>query len=245
MALLLRMGGVPARVATGFSTGATDSKTGEYIVRDFDAHSWVEVFYPGWGWYTYDPTPADSPARSQQTDTLSVKAATPTSEGPSAPASDRTSDPTAGGTAVVEETGATDLTPFLAGGGAVVLLVAGGVLLSWRRRRMLARSGDPEVEELRLALQRSGRATTTDLTLARVEKMLAGSDGALGYVRSLRVARYGGGTERPTPRQRRALRHELAAGLGIRGRLRALWALPPQSAELRDALRPRRSRSYT
>ena len=46
MALLLRMGGIPARVATGFSTGATDTKTGEYVVRDFDAHSWVEVYYP-------------------------------------------------------------------------------------------------------------------------------------------------------------------------------------------------------
>jgi transglutaminase-like putative cysteine protease len=39
MALLLRMAGIPARVVTGFSTGATDTKTGEYIVRDFDAHS--------------------------------------------------------------------------------------------------------------------------------------------------------------------------------------------------------------
>ena len=47
MALLLRMGGIPARVVTGFSTGATDTKTGEYVVRDFDAHSWVEVYYPG------------------------------------------------------------------------------------------------------------------------------------------------------------------------------------------------------
>ena len=47
MALLLRMAGIPARVATGFSTGATDTKTGEYVVRDFDAHSWVEAYYPG------------------------------------------------------------------------------------------------------------------------------------------------------------------------------------------------------
>ena len=47
MALLLRMAGIPARVVTGFSTGATDIKTGEYVVRDFDAHSWVEAYYPG------------------------------------------------------------------------------------------------------------------------------------------------------------------------------------------------------
>ena len=72
MALLLRMAGIPARVVTGFSTGATDTKTGEFIVRDFDAHSWVEVYYPGWGWYTFDPTPAASPARSQPADSASV-----------------------------------------------------------------------------------------------------------------------------------------------------------------------------
>ena len=57
MALLLRMGGIPARVATGFSTGATDRKTGEYVVRDFDAHSWVEAYFPSYGWVTFDPTP--------------------------------------------------------------------------------------------------------------------------------------------------------------------------------------------
>ena len=72
MALLLRMAGIPARVVTGFSTGATDTKTGEFIVRDFDAHSWVEVYYPGWGWLTFDPTPAASPARSQPADSASV-----------------------------------------------------------------------------------------------------------------------------------------------------------------------------
>ena len=47
MALLLRMAGIPARVATGFTTGALDRKTSEYVVRDLDAHSWVEVWYPG------------------------------------------------------------------------------------------------------------------------------------------------------------------------------------------------------
>ena len=42
-------------------------------MRDFDAHSWVEVYYPGWGWITFDPTPADSPARSQPADAASVR----------------------------------------------------------------------------------------------------------------------------------------------------------------------------
>ena len=68
MALLLRFGGVPARVAAGFSPGVYDAKRKEFVVRDLDAHSWVEVFYPSIGWITRDPTPSASPARSQTDD---------------------------------------------------------------------------------------------------------------------------------------------------------------------------------
>ncbi len=62
-ALLLRMGGIPARVSTGFTSGAFDNKAKEWVVRDLDAHSWVEVWFPGYGWVTRDPTPAASPSR--------------------------------------------------------------------------------------------------------------------------------------------------------------------------------------
>ena len=63
MALLLRMGGVPARVAAGFTTGALDRTENEYVVRDLDAHSWVEVWFPSFGWVTRDPTPSAAPPR--------------------------------------------------------------------------------------------------------------------------------------------------------------------------------------
>jgi hypothetical protein len=65
MALLLRMGGVPARVAAGFTPGTFDSERGEYIVRDLDAHSWVEAYFPGSGWVTFDPTPSEAPPAAQ------------------------------------------------------------------------------------------------------------------------------------------------------------------------------------
>jgi hypothetical protein len=87
------------------------------------------------------------------------------------------------------------------------------------------------------------------MTLRRLEQLLGDSDGALGYLQALRLARYGGGAAPPTPAQRRALRHSLVAGLGPRTRLMALWALPPRPRDVlgtvRTALRPRRRRPYT
>ncbi len=65
MALMLRMSGIPARVAAGFSPGSYNKDTDEYRVRDLDAHSWVEVWFTGIGWVPFDPTPARSPAASQ------------------------------------------------------------------------------------------------------------------------------------------------------------------------------------
>ena len=64
MALLLRFGGIPARVATGFSPGGFRKRQGEWVVRDRDAHSWVEAWFDGIGWVTFDPTPTATPARS-------------------------------------------------------------------------------------------------------------------------------------------------------------------------------------
>ena len=65
MALLLRMGGLPARVATGFTPGGYSERHDAWIVRDTDAHAWVEVWFDAYGWVTLDPTPAATPARSQ------------------------------------------------------------------------------------------------------------------------------------------------------------------------------------
>jgi hypothetical protein len=56
MALMLRYLGVPARIAAGFSSGRYDN--GEWTVTDHDAHEWVEVWFRGWGWVPFDPTPS-------------------------------------------------------------------------------------------------------------------------------------------------------------------------------------------
>ncbi len=65
MALMLRMVGIPSRVVSGFAPGTLDAGDGVYEVEDFDAHAWVEVYFRGIGWTTFDPTPASAPAQSQ------------------------------------------------------------------------------------------------------------------------------------------------------------------------------------
>src|ERR687898_1358177 len=68
MALMLRMSGIPARVAAGFAPGSFNRDSGEFRVRDLDAHSWVEVYFNGIGWVTFDPTPAAAPAEAPAAD---------------------------------------------------------------------------------------------------------------------------------------------------------------------------------
>jgi hypothetical protein len=57
MALMLRFLGIPARVAAGFTSGTYDEVKHEWTVTDHQAHTWVEVYFPGWGWLPFDPTP--------------------------------------------------------------------------------------------------------------------------------------------------------------------------------------------
>ena len=57
MTVMMRSVGVPARYVNGFLAGEYNDVGGDYIVRASDAHSWVEVFFPRYGWITFDPTP--------------------------------------------------------------------------------------------------------------------------------------------------------------------------------------------
>ena len=213
MALLLRMGGVPARVATGFTSGSYDRKAKEYVVRDLDAHSWVEVWFPGYGWVTFDPTPSDAPPRSQSSD----RGAAAIGDAPDL--SGGAIDPRTG---LAAEEG-TDWRP-IAGLAALALLVLGGGFLAYRRR---GRRPGPLLE-LERALQRTRRAPAPGATLQVLETSLSRSPEAVGYVRALRDQRYAAAGGRPTPAQRRGLRSELGRGGGPLGRLRAWWALPPR-----------------
>ena len=61
VALMLRSLGVPARLATGYSIGDYDPVLNQAVVREHDAHAWVEVWFPHHGWVPVDPTPGVSP----------------------------------------------------------------------------------------------------------------------------------------------------------------------------------------
>jgi transglutaminase-like putative cysteine protease len=58
--LMLRSLGIPARLATGYSTGDYDPVLNQSIVREHDAHAWVEVWFQGHGWVPVDPSPGFS-----------------------------------------------------------------------------------------------------------------------------------------------------------------------------------------
>jgi hypothetical protein len=67
MAVMLREAGIPARVAVGFLPGqiteeadpAAGRELHEFTVSTRDAHAWVEVLFPDYGWVTFEPTPRD------------------------------------------------------------------------------------------------------------------------------------------------------------------------------------------
>jgi len=53
---MLRSLGIPTRLVNGYGSGTFDTSTNRYIVRDEDAHTWVESYFPGYGWIPFEPT---------------------------------------------------------------------------------------------------------------------------------------------------------------------------------------------
>lgn len=60
MALMLRSLGIPARTASGYAEGLYSEEDGFYSVREVDAHTWVEVYFPLYGWIEFEPTAGES-----------------------------------------------------------------------------------------------------------------------------------------------------------------------------------------
>jgi hypothetical protein len=56
MVLMLRAAGIPARISQGYAAGQYDAPSQAYQVRQLDAHSWPEVYFPAYGWVEFEPT---------------------------------------------------------------------------------------------------------------------------------------------------------------------------------------------
>ncbi len=71
MAVLARIVGIPARIASGYSQG--EYRNGIYHILEKDAHAWPELYFPGYGWIEFEPT-ASKPeiARPKKVDDLTA-----------------------------------------------------------------------------------------------------------------------------------------------------------------------------
>lgn len=60
MAVMLRSVGIPARLVIGFAPGEWDESRQSFVVRDLNYHSWPEIYFPGYGWIEFEPTPPEA-----------------------------------------------------------------------------------------------------------------------------------------------------------------------------------------
>ena len=230
MALMLRMAGIPSRVAAGFAPGSLNRDTGEYRVRDLDAHSWVEVYFNGIGWVTFDPTPAAAPAETQSADVTPTSATGGAINGSRAGLAAPDPKSGAGGSSAPGAGGRVSAWLLL----PLALLCAGGVM-AWRvvrrtRRLGAAELAEAQLAELRRALGRLSWEVPAGTTLLGLERRLGRVAGpaAARYAAGLRAHRYDPRSpDAPTLRERRALRRDLTARGGLRGRVLGLIAIPP------------------
>jgi transglutaminase-like putative cysteine protease len=157
MGVMLRLAGVPARLVLGYMHPAMDAR-GNFSVTTFDAHAWVEAFFPGSGWIPFDPTPTAGLAGGKRTD-LAWAPHVFTSDGPAGPSrsntipTSRRSNDGPGASqpgSSSASTSASSDTSIIWVGLTVGLLVLAGLTPAatrgWRRRTRVAagRRGDPD-----------------------------------------------------------------------------------------------------
>ncbi len=79
MVVMARSAGLPARLVTGYASGDYSLADGLFLVRKADAHAWVEVYFPSYGWIEFEPT-AGQPAIVRR------EGSSPTTSGAAVPA---------------------------------------------------------------------------------------------------------------------------------------------------------------
>lgn len=254
MSVMLRLLGIPARVAVGFTSGEYDSRRKEWVVTDYNAHAWVEVYFPKFGWLPFDPTPGRGDlgqAYSTASNAFPVGGPTALGVGPDALSAilrQRLAGQTPGGLRGEDTTGGPGTVPrtaeddglsvaelvFIILGSALALLLAVKALR--RGLRFLSR----EPRKVAAACRRDLLAFLSDqrvsfpasATLSELGTWLEQSYrvNADPFVRAVNTARFGSpaGAAGAAPRARRelkALRRQLRRELSTTSRARGMLSL--------------------
>src|SRR5205085_798539 len=104
MNVMLRTLGIPSRQMSGFGLGVFDDKTRQWSVNALDAHSWVEVFFPGYGWIPFEPTPDGTNAPVNRPATRADLTAPPPTGAEATPRVPNFKEPAGGGSVSVANT---------------------------------------------------------------------------------------------------------------------------------------------
>ncbi len=175
MAVMLRMLGIPTRIVTGLAPVPFDSDMSGYVYRGRNAHAWVEVYFPGYGWIPFEPTPSEQAIDLDSESIAPVATLEPTPTPMATSAADASASPVAATPTptplAAPATTDTELTSNGSGGispltmgvaaGAIALL-AGAFLYFWKRRTAFA--GMPVTRANYGRLQRLGRFIGIDAT---------------------------------------------------------------------------------
>ena len=70
MVVLARASGLPARFVSGYATGSYDAPNAQYVVREMNAHSWAEIYFPQIGWVEFEPTASEPEIQRAQPEEL-------------------------------------------------------------------------------------------------------------------------------------------------------------------------------
>jgi transglutaminase-like putative cysteine protease len=177
LAVMLRSLGIPVRESVGYVPGPYNPFTDLYEVQADDAHAWVQVWFPGYGWQSFDPT-----------------AAVPLS------------NPSPGATALGDLGRALGRVPYVPVGAVLLILAAVASIVHWRRSRPAnwVERVTRDVERAGKKAGRPRRPSETFTEYAGALEELCGDDDQLHVLAAHVVASAYGGRE-PPPDLRRHL----------------------------------------
>lgn len=72
MVVLARVNGLPARFVSGYTSGTYDAPNAQYVIRELNAHSWVEIYFPEIGWVEFEPTASEPEIQRQREEDLNL-----------------------------------------------------------------------------------------------------------------------------------------------------------------------------